>query len=111
MTLYSDKAIAGIDGKECLAVQPSKQKAEIQQEIATAPMSDIGIDLFVFKGKTYFVLVCRFSGYFFVPELKKQTTQEVVDLMNPIFRTFGYPMAIRSPIQTKIQRILQNMWD
>ena len=37
---YSDKAIAGIDGKECLAVQPSKQKAGIQQEIATAPMSD-----------------------------------------------------------------------
>ena len=82
--------------KECLNLQPTKQKSVIKQEIACAPMSDLGIDLFAYNGKTFFVVVCRFSGYIFVRELRKQSTQNLIDQILPIFQTFGFPLAIRT---------------
>ena len=82
--------------KECQKLHASKQKSELQQEIASAPMSNLGIDLFTFKGKQFFVAICRFSGYLFVREMKKLNTDFLIDQLTQIFRTFGYPMAIRT---------------
>ena len=44
----------------------------------SAPMKNIGMDLFYFKGNTYLIMVDKFSSMYFVKKLKNESTSEVL---------------------------------
>ena len=82
--------------KECQEIAPTKQKSQITNETALAPMSHVGVDLFQWQGQHFLVIACRFSGYFFVYKLKSTTTDKVLECMRQCFLAYGFPLAIRS---------------
>ena len=44
----------------------------------SAPMKDVGMDLFYFKGNAHLIMVDRFSSMYFVKRLKNESTSEVI---------------------------------
>ena len=81
---------------ECNLLKASKPKHHMSPESALSPMSHVGVDLFSEKGSTYLVCACRYSGYFFVDQLRSLTTKAVLTKLSKWFLTFGLPLVIRS---------------
>ena len=77
--------------ERCQEVAPSKVKTPIKSESASHPMSDMGIDLFHWAGKTYVVMADRYSGFLFVEQLRRTDTEEILNFMRKIFLKFGFP--------------------
>ena len=63
---------------------------------AKLPMNDLGVDLFDARGKKWLAVVCRFSGYAWLSQLKKTTTASVLESLEKLFLEYGYPNSIRS---------------
>ena len=82
--------------QECNLLKASKPKHHMSPESALSPMSHVGVDLFSEKGSTYLVCACRYSGYFFVDQLRSLTTKAVLTKLCKWFLTFGFPLVIRS---------------
>ena len=60
-------------------------------------MDKISCDVFTFGGKEHLVTVDTFSGYTWVNTFSRSpTSQSLIKTWSSIFRTFGYPRAIRS---------------
>ena len=76
----------------------SSQASEpfLEAEEPTGPMVHVGSDLFSAAGKDYLILVDRFSGYFFVQEIKNQSTSTVVKHLKKWFLEYGWPTSIRT---------------
>ena len=75
---------------ECAKLAPSQQKHILKAELALAPMSHVGIDLFSWQGKNYLVAVCRYSGWPFVKLMRSITTDSVCKLLTKWFNDFGW---------------------
>ena len=48
--------------QECVAHLPSKSKTPLQQTTASRPFEKMSVDLALYKGKHYLVVVDRYSG-------------------------------------------------
>ena len=67
--------------KECRIYAKSQVKeppAKTFDISSSAPMKDVGMDLFYFKGKVHLIMVDRFSSMYFVKKLKNESTNEVL---------------------------------
>ena len=81
---------------ECAKFQASQQIVRPRTEQAQAPMTHVGIDLCHFKGTEYLVMVCRYSGWPFVCQLRSTTTDSITKHISGWFRTFGWASFIRT---------------
>lgn len=80
----------------CQKLLPSQPKEKLQLSEASLPMSQVGIDLFDFRGIPHLVMVDRFSGYPFVKQLRSLTTSAVLKHLTAWFLEFGFPFIIRT---------------
>ena len=48
-------------------------------------------DLFEFKGNTYLIISCRFSGYMAIRDMKDHSAEETIKQCQSIFRELGVP--------------------
>ena len=62
-------------------------------------MNNLGIDLFDSIGKKWLAVVCRYSGYAWLSQLKKNTSASVIETLNNLFLEYGYPSYIRSEFE------------
>ncbi|KAG1651825.1 hypothetical protein GQR58_026731 [Nymphon striatum] len=87
-----------IDGcLTCLEFQPSQSHEPLlESTIPYVPMTHVGVDLFDALGKTYVVMVDRFSGFLFVSKITNSSTSTVTKILLKWFCDFGYPDVIRS---------------
>ena len=70
---------------QCQLHRTSQAVKPIAIQQASMPMDSLGCDLFDCSGKKYIVLVDRYSGYPFMTELKKTTTEAVTTWLESIF--------------------------
>ncbi|KAG1655290.1 hypothetical protein GQR58_024610 [Nymphon striatum] len=87
-----------IDGcLTCLEFQPSQSHEPLlESTIPYVPMTHVGVDLFDALGKSYVVMVDRFSGFLFVSKITNSSTSTVTKILLKWFCDFGYPDVIRS---------------
>ena len=84
------------DCKKCLALRKSQQREVQDTEKATEPMSNIGSDIFAFKGQKYIVITDRYSSYVICRKLPTETAAAVINIYNDIFLILGRPQKLRS---------------
>ena len=85
--------------KICIKHSPSQARPPVTGTAPSAaqlPMNDLGIDLFDALGKKWLAVVCRFSGYAWLANLKKTTTASVLESLENLFLEYGYPSSIRT---------------
>ena len=51
-------------------------------------------DLFEFKGNTYLIISCRFSGYMAIRDMKDHSAEETIKQCQSIFRELGVPKTL-----------------
>ena len=51
-------------------------------------------DLFEFKGNTYLIISCRFSGYMAIRDMKDHSVEETIKQCQSIFRELGVPKTL-----------------
>ena len=74
--------------KICIKHSPSQACPPVTGTAPSAaklPMNDLGVDLFDALGKKWLALVCRFSGYAWLSQLKKTTTASVLESLENLF--------------------------
>jgi transposase InsO family protein len=80
----------------CLSTRPSLTSEPFAPDSpAPHPMFALGLDLADFQGRTYLIIVDRFSGYPFCFRLNDQTTEAVLKKLEEVFCIFGLPERIR----------------
>ena len=76
------------------------------------PMAEVGVDLFDAIGKKWLAMTDRFSGYGWVAELNKTTTERVTKQLSTWFNDYGWPNAIRTDggpqFRTEFQEFCSN---
>ncbi len=82
--------------KQCLALRNSQERETRQEETASAPMSDIGSDIFEFQRKKYIVIVDRYSSYIICKQLKSETAAAVIKILDDLFLILGRPQRLRA---------------
>lgn len=82
----------------CVTHLPSQSHEPIQSEMDTAsfPMEAVSTDLFEISGKTFLIMVDRFSGFPLVALLRSTTTETIWKTLLEWFHMFGFPKKIKS---------------
>ena len=81
----------------CNAHRPEQCRQKLQtHEFPHLPWAKVGTDLFELDGHQYIILVDYYSNFFEINELKKTTTQAVVNALRPHFARYGIPVTIVS---------------
>ncbi|XP_037521850.1 uncharacterized protein K02A2.6-like [Rhipicephalus sanguineus] len=60
------------------------------------PWETVGIDLFTLEGKEYVVVVDYYSRFIELEQLKRTTTKDIAQVLEPIFARFGVPTTLRT---------------
>jgi len=99
-TLANDVTLRVKSCKVCQEMLPSKH-GPIMAEVAlgdldSAPLEDVGTDIFHYNKENYLVLVDRASGFLWCDKLVRTNTASVIRLLSGWFCLFGYPSTIRS---------------
>ena len=81
---------------ECVAFMPSKPLPPLTQTEASRPFEAMSIDLAVFEGTHYLVVVDRFSGWINVAKLTGLKTDAVTTILEDWHLTFGKPQRLRT---------------
>jgi Integrase core domain. len=83
---------------ECVSMLPSQAHEPILSAASTAeyPMQAVSTDLFDCLGKTYVIMVDRYSGFPFISRLSSTTTEAVWSKLMGWFQDFGIPGQIKS---------------
>ena len=98
-TMKSDIARMIEKCDSCQELRPSQQQEPvIENSDPFAPMSHVALDLFELSGKHFLVMVCRFSGWPFVAELKSLHTAAVTRQIEKwcLEQGFGWPTILRT---------------
>ena len=83
--------------RECAENQPQQQHEKNKADIvATQPWQYLSIDNFEHDGKLFLMVLCRFSGYFVVRQVKGLTARETANAFFQIFSEHGIPLQIRA---------------
>ena len=77
--------------RACRERLPSLPPAPLQPSFASAPMEQVGTDLFETNGQHWLLLVDRFSGYIWAHRLAKTTAAAVISCLRSWFLEFGFP--------------------
>ena len=86
-----------VDGCDtCKTLLPSRPAEPMIVHSAEYPMQKIGCDLFSWSGKDYLVIVDRYSGFFWIRNLRRTATENVTTALQDVFTDFGYPKEIQS---------------
>ena len=80
----------------CQEIRPRLPLDSMVIKTAEAPMDEIGVDLFSAKGKTFLIMVDRYSSMPFAKELRNTNTKSVTDQLLLWFREVGYARVCRS---------------
>ena len=76
---------------------PRNPEALLNQQLPRAPMEKVSIDIFDFGGVSNLLTVDRYSGYIWVTEFRRApSSAAIIAALSDIFRTFGFPTAIRA---------------
>ena len=85
--------------QSCRERGPSRPEEPLEMPIPKAamdPMEMIGLDIGMYSGTKYLICMDRYSGYPLVGKLgKTSSTNEVINLIQGWFRTFGYAKRAR----------------
>ena len=71
----------------CQTLQASQPVEPMIEQETPSPMSTVGADLFDVHGKTWLVLVDKYSGFPFATELRSLATSAVCKVLRPGFAT------------------------
>ncbi|KAG1696506.1 Transposon Ty3-G Gag-Pol polyprotein [Nymphon striatum] len=83
--------------RTCFEFLPSQpQEPILEGTMPSIPMTHVGVDLFEAIGKTYIVMIDRYSGFLFVSKLTNSSTISVINILLKWFYDFGLPDIIRS---------------
>ena len=82
--------------QECVAHLPSKSKTPLQQTTASRPFEKMSVDLALYEGKHYLVVVDRYSGWINAAKLNSLETAAVIKIMTEWHNDFGWPQSLRS---------------
>ena len=82
--------------EECFESLPKQQRMPMSPSSAHYPLEATSADLFSYAGKTYLVLVDRFSGMIWCDKLSSLNTNTVTDLLVRWMNDFGFPSVIRT---------------
>ena len=85
--------------KICIKHSPSQVRPPVTGTAPSAaklPMNGLGVDLFDALGKKWLDVVCRFSSYAWLSQLRKTTTASDLESLEIFFLEYGYPNSIRS---------------
>lgn len=80
----------------CQKMLPSQAKEPLILSRASSPMSEVGADLFALHGKSYLLMVDRYSGYPFFTRVQSLSTSSIISHFKRWFLEFGYPLVIRT---------------
>ncbi len=81
----------------CITLRPSKQKTLVAESAKPiSALTDVGMDLMQHAGKTYLIMVCRYTGWPWVAELKRTHAEDVISTLHSWFLIWGKPISIRS---------------
>ena len=81
----------------CSETRPAKQKSFIAESSEpVGPMSDVGLDMFYHDKRDYLIMVCRYSGWPWVAEMKRTLAEDVIRVLQNWFLIWGRPLFIRS---------------
>ena len=80
----------------CQQIRPSLQDNSQDHPKAQAPMHSVALDLFSNAGKSYLVMVDRYSYYIWVQLLHTTITSAITKALDNWFLDFGYPFIIIS---------------
>ena len=84
-----------VDSCETCQVHASFQRKEtMRPQYASYPMEMNTADLAEHKGKNYLIHADRFSGYVWIYQLSKTTSQDVIKAMWDTFYKFGFPKVL-----------------
>ena len=72
--------------------QPKECQGHVQ-DISEA-WESTATDLFEFKGNTYLIISCRFSGYMAIRDMKDHSAEETIKQCQSIFRELGVPKTL-----------------
>ena len=85
------------DCPECAAHQNKKHKETLRQtKTPERPWSELGADLFEFKGQQYLLLIDYYSKFIEVEELKELTSKAIVDALKSQICRHGIPDTLRT---------------
>ena len=83
--------------KTCQELGASKAQLPSQQpDNDNIPGSHYGVDLALFEGQDWIVLMDRYSGYPFAKRLPRTNTATVCGFLTDVFLEVGWPLVIRS---------------
>ena len=60
------------------------------------PMNSLSLDYFKFAARTFIIMADRFSGLFWIHEVKNESTASLIRWLVSQFHTFGWPQFIRT---------------
>jgi hypothetical protein len=81
----------------CQELRPSQPQEPLQLiPRPTIAMQSVSCDLAEKSGSTYLILVCRYSGYPFVHQLKTLVTSSITTRLNKWFLEYGFPRRLLS---------------
>jgi len=81
----------------CQELRPSLPKEPLMMSPpAELPMSHVATDLFSYAGKSWLVMVDRYSGFPFVKQLTRLDAPSVTKTLKSWFDDWGFPKVIRS---------------
>jgi transposase InsO family protein len=80
----------------CREALPSQALETMLEPAVSSPMSAVGVDLCDVAGKTWLVMVDRYSGFPFAHRLKSLTSASVIKQLMRWFCDWGFPSSIRS---------------
>ena len=72
--------------------QPKECQGHVQ-DISEA-WESTATDLFEFRGNTYLIISCRFSGYMAIRDMKDHSAEETIKQCQSIFRELGVPKTL-----------------
>lgn len=81
--------------RECQTLRASREREKFIHTTASRPWEAISSDLFHSGGKTFIIIVDRYSGFPHVSQLRKTDTQSVIKVLWDLFLEFGFPSRCR----------------
>ena len=82
--------------QSCQEQLPSQPREPLIHTTASRPFEAVSVDLFDLAGKSYLVMVDRYSGWPCVAKLSRTDTKVVTDTLADWFVDYGIPLRIRS---------------
>lgn len=72
-----------------------QKESLVQPSLPEYPFHRIGVDLYEYGGRDYVAIIDAYSGYVFSEKLREKSAPHVIEVLDRIFCTYGYPTQVR----------------